>query len=79
MASGSPSPPPSSGCVLSRLVAAQVAASGVAGRKRGAAQVPGPDVEQQLSEVSGLLEHVSGTRDNTRERGVGGGGVEKDL
>lgn len=55
----SESPSPSSGRVLSQVVAAQVAASRVARRKHGAAQVPGPDVEQQLSEVSDLLEHVS--------------------
>lgn len=44
---------------MSPVVAAQVATSGVSGREHGAAEVPGQDAEQQLSQVFALLEHVS--------------------
>lgn len=45
--------------LLSQTVTTQVATSGMAGREHRAAEVPGQDVEQQLSQVFVLLEHVS--------------------
>lgn len=48
----------------------QVVASGVSGWKHGAAEVPGQDAEQQLSQVFVLLEHVSAKKTRRQKRSL---------